>query len=87
MDTIRPRQSQEAFMGLTFSVIGVFALVLLGIGLLMTRKVRYTPIPTTETAAPSRFRGGEFTMAISLVVLALTIGALLWFWAVVALPH
>jgi hypothetical protein len=75
-------------MGLTFSVLGVFALVLLGVGLLLTRNVRYTPVPTTDgPMRPARLRGGEFTVAISIVILAVTVGALLWFWGVVALPH
>ncbi len=73
-------------MGLTFGVIAVFALLLLAVGLLMTRNVRWA-IPLVETPMPPRLRGNEFFLALSVIALAVTVGALLWIWGLVALPH
>jgi hypothetical protein len=74
-------------MGLTFSVIGAFALVLLAVGLLLTRNVRMGPVAVGDTPISSRSRGGEFFVVLSVVALVLAVGALLWVWALVALPH
>jgi hypothetical protein len=75
-------------MTLTFAVVTVFALLLMVVGLLLTRNVRWRPTPPAETSMrpPSR-GGGQLIIGISLIVLAAVIGVLAWFWGVVALPH
>jgi hypothetical protein len=79
---------QETQVRLTFGVITILAVVLMAIGVLMTRYVRWGPIPLIDTTIrPSGERRGELTITISLIVLAAIIGVLLWFWGVVALPH
>jgi hypothetical protein len=75
-------------MGLTFGVIAVFAVLMVAVGLLMTRNVRWDSIPVLETAMrPPRQHGGELIVAISVVVLVGAVGVLLWFWGLIALPH
>jgi hypothetical protein len=75
-------------MRLTFGVITILAVVLMAIGLLMTRYVRWGPIPLIQTTTrPPGQRRGDFTITLSVIVLVAIVGVLLWFWGVVALPH
>jgi hypothetical protein len=75
-------------MGLTFAVIAAFALVLLGIGLLMTRNVRWGSVPIAETrVVPAKFGGAEVFIALAVIAIAASVIALVWLWGLVALPH
>jgi hypothetical protein len=74
-------------MELTFGVIAIFAVVLFAVGLLLTRSVRWGPIPAVEAVRPSRLAGGELTIALSVIVVLAAVGVLVWFWGVMSLPH
>jgi hypothetical protein len=74
---------------LTFAVIAILAGVLMLIGVLLTRFVRWRPVfdATRDDRPIATVQRHTVGVVVSAFVITAVVIVLLWFWGRVALPH